>query len=229
MMARQVTWERAFIRTGFLFEKEGDALLFQYENHQNLQLLERMLKDLGAADGWQIMRFVPRVPEVDEEAFLQAFHANRRSREDFPGEVDAIMLHSLDPYIAGIVRWCTAIGLPTAMSCDGHGRRHASLYFRKGDAQYPVMLDACLGLLSGGKWQFTFQYQSAAGHILMKPSQQEIRERQRERREQGSVPGRERAYEQAWLLDVAEALHVHQDLLGDVVRTMNKAMSNQPR
>ncbi|MGG0940176.1 hypothetical protein ABHN11_29680 [Brevibacillus centrosporus] len=221
-MAKQITWERALVRTGFLFEKEGDALLFHYENHQNLQLLERMLKDLGVADCWQMMRFVPREPEVDEEAFLQAFHANRRSREDFPGEVDAILLHSLDPYIAGIVRWCTAIGIPTAMSCDGHGRRHASLYFQKGDEQYPVMLESCLSLLSGGKWQFKYQYQSAAGHFLMRLSQQEMRER-------GSVPGGERTYEQTWLLDVAEALQDHQNLLGEVVRSMKTVISNQSR
>lgn len=224
-MAKQMTWERALVRTGFLFEKEGDALLFHYENRQNLQLLERMLQDLGVADGWQLMRFVPRVPEVDEEAFLQSFHANRRSREDFPGEVDAILLHSLDPYIAGIVRWCTAIGIPTAMSCDGHGRRNASLYFHKGEEQYPVMLDACLALLSGGKWQFKYQYESAAGHLMIRPSYSGLRERRQER---GKLAG-ERVYDQEWLLDVAEAMHDDQDVLSALVRSMKKTKVHQSK
>lgn len=229
MMAKQITWERALVRTGFLFEKEGDTFLFHYENCQNQRLLERMLKDLGVAGSMEQMRFTPADFEVDEEAFMQAFHNNRASREDFPGEVDAILLHSLDPYIAGTVRWCAAIGIPTAMSCDGHGRRHASLWFQKGDEQYPVLLDACMALLSSGKWQFHYQYQSASGHFMIRPSHQELRECQQERRERGREHGRERVYDQGWLLDVAEALHDHQDLLSDVVRSMKTTTANQTR
>jgi hypothetical protein len=88
MMAKKITWGRAFVRTGFLFEKEGDVILFHYENRQNQRLLERMLQDLGVADSLKQMRFMPPALEVDEEAFMQAFHDNRGCREDFPGEVD---------------------------------------------------------------------------------------------------------------------------------------------
>lgn len=50
MMAKQMTWERALVRTGILFEKEGEALLFPLGNRQNLQLPEMMLQELGVAD-----------------------------------------------------------------------------------------------------------------------------------------------------------------------------------
>ncbi|MED4785232.1 hypothetical protein [Brevibacillus choshinensis] len=228
-MAKQITWERALVRTGFLFEKEGDTFLFHYENCLNQRLLERMLKDLGVAGSLEQMRFTPATFEVDEEAFMQAFHENRGSHEYFPGVVDAIVLYSLDPYIAGIVRWCAAIGIPTATSCDGHGRRHASLCFHKGEEQYPVLVDACMALLSGGKWQFHYQYQSASGRFMIRQSHRELRERQQERRERGREHGSKLVYEQRWLLDVAEALHDHQDLLSDVVRSMKTTTANQTR
>ncbi|MED1951771.1 hypothetical protein [Brevibacillus centrosporus] len=226
-MTKQITWGQALKRTGFLFEKQGESFFLPYENKQNLQLLERILHRLGVANAWEQMRFTPPSLLVEEAAWMEAFYENRGCREDFPGEVDAILLHSLDPYIAGIVRWCTAIGIPTAMSCDGHGRRHAYLSFERGNEQYPIILDACLSLLSGGKWQFQFQYEGASGRFMLRRSDREMRESlqaRREMRESGREHEKNRAVDQSWLLDVAEAMYDHLDVLSDLVRSM-KAIS----
>jgi predicted transposase YdaD len=101
------------------------------------------------------------------------------------------------------------------------------LSFQKGEEKYAVILDACLAMLSGGKWQFQYRYQRAGGHFMMRPSYQELRERQQERRERGSEQGKERACNQEWLLDVAEALYDHLDLLRELVRTMKRTLENK--
>lgn len=42
-----ITWERAFVRMGFVFEKKEDSFLFLQENPENLRLLVGMLQYLG--------------------------------------------------------------------------------------------------------------------------------------------------------------------------------------
>ncbi|MFM1655403.1 hypothetical protein ACI7RC_25390 [Brevibacillus sp. B_LB10_24] len=210
-MEKTIAWERALIRMGFVFEKRGESLTFLGESRENFQLLQRMLESLGVLGSLDGGIFTPPVPAVDEEQWISAFYKNRGSREDFPGEVHRIMLHSLDPYIAGIVRWCAAIGIRTAMSCDGHGKRLASLYFNRGEERYAAILEACLALISNGRWQFRYQYPGRSGHLTIRPSLQARRD---------SMPGRERSFEQGWLLDVAEALYRHQGVLRELAASM---------
>lgn len=210
-MTKMITWERAFVRMGFLFEKVDNSLLFIQENRQNVRLLERMLRHLGLEEHYRPLLFTPPALEVEEERFIAAFDESRWSREDFPGEVRAVILHGLDPYIAGIVRWCTAIGIRTAMSCDGHGKRYPSLYFNRGEHDYAAILDTCLTLLSHGTWQFRHAYGERSGHLL-------LRNRARERSTAQEL--REKTLQRDWLLDVAEALYQHQDELRGLVQQM---------
>jgi hypothetical protein len=214
-MAKMITWERAFVRMGFVFEKKADSFLFLRENPKNLRLLEKILQHLGVKDHLQGSIFTPPTSEVDEERFVAAFYEGRGTRDDFPGEVEAVMLHALDPYIAGIVRWSTAIGIQTAMSCDGHGKRYPLLHFHRGEQHYATILDSCLALLSHGRWQFKYNYQAAGGRLMIRHSAVEMRE---------AAALRERRFEQRWLLDVAEALYRNQDVLRELVQTMHAVM-----
>jgi hypothetical protein len=210
-----ITWERAFVRMGFVFEKKEDSFLFLRENPENLRLLVGMLQYLGVKDHFQGSTFTPPTSEVEEDQFIAAFYEGRGARDDFPGEVESVILHALDPYIAGIVRWCSAIGIKTAMSCDGHGKRYPSLYFHRGEQHYATILDSCLALLSNGRWLFKYNYQAAGGRLMIRHSSAEMRD---------VAPLKERRFEQYWLLDVAEALYRNQYVLRDLVQTMNAVM-----
>ncbi|MFY0546386.1 hypothetical protein [Brevibacillus sp. H7] len=214
-MSKMITWERAFVRMGFVFEKEDDSFRFLRENPENLRLLEVMLRYLGVKDHFQGSTFTPPTSEVEEDQFITAFYEGRGARDDFPGEVESVILHALDPYIAGIVRWCSAIGIKTAMSCDGHGKRYPILHFHRGEQHYATILDSCLALLSNGRWQFKYNHQAAGGRLMIRHSSVEMRE---------SAKLRESRFEQDWLLDMAEALYRNQDVLRDLVQTMNAVM-----
>lgn len=210
-MTNLISWERALLRMGFVFEKRGKTLLFYRENRDNQLLLEEMMQFLGIKDHLHDCVFTPPATEVEEEVFRNAFYRCRRSHDHFPGEVKSIKLHALDPYIAGIVRWCASIGIKTAMSCDGHGKRSASLYFNHEEDYYAVILDACLSLISHGRWQFKHHYQASGGHLLIRHSTKEMRH---------NTELRESRFNQDWLLDVAEELYRNQDHLREVVQSM---------
>jgi hypothetical protein len=210
-----ITWERAFVRMGFVFEKKIDSFLFQRENPKNLRLLAGVLQHLGVMDHFQGTTFTPPTSEVEEDQFIAAFCECRGDREDFPGKLESVILHALDPYIAGIVRWCSAIGIETAMSCDGHGKRYPYLYFHPGGENYAAILDSCLALLSNGRWQFKYNYQAACGRLMIRHSSAEMRD---------AASLKAGRFEQRWLLDVAEALYRYQFVLRYLVQTMNAVM-----
>ncbi|PYI51545.1 hypothetical protein DLM86_24315 [Paenibacillus flagellatus] len=205
-----------FVRYGFMAEREGNGFGFRAENRANREFFGRICTVMEWSDCFDERTLVFRPPAdgMEEERFREAMDKARHGRGDFPGEPDRIELSCLDAYIAGIVRWLTYAGIRTGQSCDGHGRRPASLATERANAADIPLLDAVLALVSAGRWRLTYSYDATGGELTVRPSTAEMRERA----DRGRL--RERTYEREWLLDVAETLYARRDTLRDLVARM---------
>jgi tripeptide aminopeptidase len=72
--------------------------------------------------------------QISEQEWLNILQEVSSKMEGYGGEtlIDSSLyelpLMNIDPYIRGIVRWLTELGMYTVYSCDGHNRRSAYVY-----------------------------------------------------------------------------------------------------
>ncbi len=192
------SWERILVRSGFVFKKKGEGYDFSPETESNFQFLLKILEEVGESTSLKDKIFKPSCPTTNQSEWLGAVSKIHSGAE--VGEHDNLSI--MDTYIAGIVRWINETGIPTDISCDGHGRRNPSVCLRnKKDA---TVFDSCLVLISEGAWRYE-------GTFLKYPTQ----------------PGRgiskkRNLFHRGWLLDAAEKLYDNQQVFKKLVPLMRQ-------
>ncbi|PQV63900.1 hypothetical protein B1R32_108111 [Abditibacterium utsteinense] len=197
-----IEWSRVFIRSGFWCEMSGQFFDFKKENPENLQFLREALAKLNQQQHLKAFLFSPPALTVDETAWLAIIDEMHKGSEGGTSDLEHIELRIMDPYMAGIVRWINAAGFKTYFSCDGEGIKEPKLRLINEDNA--PLLDFCFRAVSKGEWRFSTE----------RPFQR------------GSLPYRaasnSQPYNRAWLLDLAEALHQHQDAIRELVQSAEK-------
>lgn len=122
------TWNQLFVRQGFkLKARNGQRFDCFEESEENVEFLLRSLDQLSIH-----YRFGHKVLEIisgpcSEEEWLKVVDFKGRGRTEAMG--GALTLEAFDTYISGLVVELNRLGFMTVYSCDGHGRRPASIYF----------------------------------------------------------------------------------------------------
>ena len=147
-----ITWERMFIRMGFVVEKVGEKTFsFVHENDENISFFQKILQHLQLEDAVIGLTFEPREFEVNEEEFLHACEAIEGDHQTYFEGVANVELMALDTYISGLIRWLNSIGFTTKICCDGHDRRPAYIGFENRELE-TQLLNYCLKLLTNNEW-----------------------------------------------------------------------------
>lgn len=126
----QITIEQAFIRTGFIFAKQGDELSFGSETKINKTFLNRLLAHLEMEPLQNDRLIYPAGREINQSQWMGAWQELAGGAEGGPSGLMNVDLSIMDAFLAGIARWLTALGYDTQGSCDGHGRRLPRLYLK---------------------------------------------------------------------------------------------------
>jgi hypothetical protein len=194
-------WGRILVRSGFVFEKKGKSFDLSSEKESNIAFLGKILEEIGEKKALKSKIFTPLSLTIDQPKWLQAVDKIATGTDE--GSCDDLAI--MDAYISGIVRWVNEIGIPTELSCDGHGKKNPSVTLKnKRDA---AILDAILVLLSDSAWRFEnphFKYPRQPGRGISK---------------------KRPLFHRGWLLDVAEKLHEKKHGLRPLVVAMRRLKS----
>ena len=127
------TWCQLLVRHGWQVEEKGKNVFdCKKETEENLDFLEESLKkgsiNYSLLGGQLVIHDAP----LEEALWIQILDYNQRGMTEggFREKTEPI-IRILDTYIAGIVRQFNRLGFYTALSCDGHEKRPAMIYFVK--------------------------------------------------------------------------------------------------
>ncbi|MBN2346105.1 MAG: hypothetical protein JXO51_06910, partial [Candidatus Aminicenantes bacterium] len=144
-------------------------------------------------------------PYVEESYWLRAVDSCHGSADT--GSADDLSI--MDTFMAGLVRWLNAIGIPTVLSCDGHGEKRP----------YFIAADEESGRLAAWLLNFRAPHFTQAGKTVKYAGA-------------GPNPGATRPAErQKRMLDFAEWLAKNREDLGAMLAAMRRisAPKTQPK
>ena len=197
-----ITWERALIRFGFRFRREGDAFLLERETTDNIGFLRELMAESKSAGALQDYVFIPALSEVEELRIIEAYDRIHGGSEGGPWGYDNIRLCVMDTCMSGVIRWLNGIGIDTNTSCEGHPN---GMYLRLNDPRQGPLLDLCLVVASGGRWHYDL---TTSKPLFLDEATS---------REEGHSLGTRRLN----LLDLAEGLYNNMRYLRDVAKLLN--------
>ena len=201
-MCNQIEWRRALIRSGFLFREVDGVFDFAQENPCAEEFLQLVLREVEQIKDYRGRIFSPSSSTVDETAWLAAIEKLHGSSEGGSANMHDFEMPIMDTYMAGIVRWMNAAGIRTSHSCDGHTRREP--YIELIDPNQEPLLDFFVRAVSNGVHR---SRRIKCSHRASNPI----------RPTDGTA-----GYDRYWLLDVAEKVHQHQELLRQFVMIAKK-------
>ncbi|MEK3820302.1 hypothetical protein MKY20_14645 [Cytobacillus sp. FSL W8-0315] len=130
------SWNTLFIRQGFAVrEYSKNEFDFLNETEENIEFLIECLQKAGANFTRQHFFLTIHSEPVTEKEWLVAADFSHRGYGEglwFHAEKEEPKIRELDLYISGLVRQLNRLELFTMGSCDGHGKRYASIQFRPG-------------------------------------------------------------------------------------------------
>ncbi len=201
-MNNQIEWHRIFIRSGFNPREETGSFDFRHENQGIQEFLGLLLEKLGQSDSYKYGVFSPTYTTIGESAWLAVVEGLHTGSEGGNSEVDRFEINIMDTYMAGIVRWVNAAGIDTYFSCDGHEYQKAEMHLRKKSQER--CLNYFLHFASDGEWRFQ-------SRCFLKGDERPNANRRVGWRQLALTE--EPDYDRSWLLDVAEKIYQHQNLL----------------
>lgn len=205
-MNNQIEWRRAFIRSGFNPREENGSFDFGHENQGIQEFLGLILEKLGQSDVYKYGVFSPTSTTTDESVWLAVVKGLHTGSEGGNPEMDRFEINIMDTYMAGIVRWVNAAGIETTFSCDGHGYQKAEMNLRQRHQE--LCLNYFLQCVSNGQWRFR-------NRCFLKGDERPNTNRRVGWRQLALTNAPD--YDRSWLLDVAEKIHLHQNLLRQLV------------
>lgn len=128
------SWAQLFVRHGFrLVERKAGVFDCRVETEENITFLLECLRKGQIAFTYEplLNELVMTSLPMSEGGWIQVVDFKWRGRGEglyFRATEEAPKVRELDTYISGIVRQLNRLGLYTDGSCDGHGRRPASIY-----------------------------------------------------------------------------------------------------
>ncbi len=208
-MKKVITWQDAFIYSGFKAVLTDSIFTFEHESRRNRKFLSRVLKVLGSYRSEDMTEFVPETDHVDKQEWFLAIDAVQHGAEC--GDWDDLRI--MDPYMGGLVRWLNEVGIKTALSCDGHGEWQNLLTLI--NAEDHGTFSACLALLTNGELSYN-------GRSLVSRPPRRIQQfiNNRDRAEALKL---RRQREREGLIELAKKIHTHQGTLKKLVEMMRKA------
>lgn len=201
-ITENIEWERAFIRSGFVFKKKCNTFDFSEETESNRQFLKSVLEKINLSSYLQGSLFSPLNTSIEEAGWLNAIEDSHGGAEGGTSEELRIM----DTYVAGIIRWINKIGIETWNSCDGHERRNPTIQIN--DNNQKIILDSCLQLLSNGRWRY------------------ERNNIKRITSDQRNIQANQDRYE---LLNIAEKLYHNMEALGNYISAGSRIANERRR
>lgn len=202
----EITWERIFIRSGFIFKKDGNKFDFSNETESNRNFLRDILEKIGLLEYYQDPIFSPKQSTVEEDIWLNTV-------EDLHGGAEGGNpndLRIMDTYVSGIIKWINAIGIKTCYSCDGHGTPPVVIQISSHDDE--ITSTNCLNLLSRRQWKCENR------RLVPNVTNPRIRQMHHGMRQAN--------HDRLWLLDVAEKLYHNMDVLKEYITETKKTVKN---
>ncbi|WP_413299797.1 hypothetical protein AA0X95_16840 [Bacillus sp. 1P10SD] len=129
------TWNQLFNRHGWLLlEEEGNQFNCKNETVGNLQFLFECLEKANIPYIFNQNRLILLEKEMEEKEWIECIQFPHRGKGEGlwfrPGE-ESPKVQELDVYISGVVRQLNLLGFYTKGSCDGHGKRPATVMLTK--------------------------------------------------------------------------------------------------
>jgi len=189
-----IEWRRAFVRSGVRFDDRGEVLDLRPETPSNLKFIKRIMRCLG--HDAQLPGTTFEVPHelLVEGDWLKCWERLHGGAEAGRPGFSHIELDIMDTYMSGVVRWLSALGVRTYMSCDGHVRR--APYISVERAEDAIKTGELISWASNGGMQYE------NGQILLARLQQDPKHKWPRR---------------ADLLDVAERLYQQAQASGALI------------
>ncbi|TYS61967.1 M20/M25/M40 family metallo-hydrolase [Bacillus infantis] len=129
-------WNTLFIRQGFAVrEISTNEFGLDIETKENTDFLMECLLNAGVHFTQEHFILTIHSKPVSEKEWLAAADFPDRGHGEglwFHAEKEEPKIRELDLYISGLIRQLNRMALFTMGSCDGNGRRHASIRFRNG-------------------------------------------------------------------------------------------------
>lgn len=128
-------WQSLFTRYGFQITSTEKGFDLTALNEENSQFLKLFLQQLGV-EFYMIQNdlFIDSIL-VTEEIFVNKLEEMTDGRTEMLYHVSDLPFTTLDTYIAGMVTQLNRLGCKTAISCDGHDNRSASIGFQTAEGR----------------------------------------------------------------------------------------------
>lgn len=128
-------WQSLFTRYGFQMTSTERGFDLITLNEENSQFLRFFLQQLGVDFYMNYNElFINSIP-VTEEIFVSKLEEMTDGRTEMLYHVSNLPFATLDTYIAGMVTQLNRLGCMTAISCDGHDKRTASIGFQTAEGR----------------------------------------------------------------------------------------------
>lgn len=128
-------WQSLFTRYGFQMTSTEKGFDLTPLNEDNSQFVKFFLKQLEL--DFYIKHnelFINSIP-VTEGVFVSKIEEMTDGRTEMLYHVSDLPFATLDAYIAGMVTQLNRLGCMTAISCDGHDKRSASIGFQTAEGR----------------------------------------------------------------------------------------------